>query len=106
MKTKWTTLLATGALSLALAIPTMTLGQAAQSSSGGQQGGGKQGGKAAKKGGEPHPEMHEAMRQLRRAKETLQKDAAHDFAGHRVKAIEHIDQALEEIEKGLQSDKK
>jgi hypothetical protein len=59
----------------------------------------------SKKGGERHPEMREAMRQLRHAKETLQKDAAHDFQGHRVKAIEHIDQALEEIEKGLQSDK-
>jgi hypothetical protein len=99
MNTKWTTLLAAGALSLALGIPTLSLGQAAKSAPAGQQG------KMGKKGGERHPEMHEAMRQLRRAKETLQRDAAHDFAGHRMKAIEHIDQAMQEIEKGLQSDK-
>src|ERR1700693_537902 len=97
MKTKWTPLLAAGALSLALAIPTLTVAQPGRD--GGQQGEGR-------KGGERHPEMREAMRQLRHAKETLQKDAAHDFQGHRVKAIEHIDRAIEEIERGLQSDKR
>jgi hypothetical protein len=94
MKTKWTILLAAGALSLALAVPPLTIAHPGQ----------EEGGKKAKKS-ERHPEMHEAMRALRHAKETLNKDAAHDFAGHRVKAIEHIDQAIKEIEEGLQSDK-
>jgi hypothetical protein len=101
MKTKWTTLLAAGALSVALAIPTLTVGQVAQSTPGGQQGG-----KMGKKGGERHPEIREALRQLRHAKETLARDAARDFQGHRKAAIEHIDQALGELEKALQSDKK
>jgi hypothetical protein len=101
MKTKWTTLLAAGALSLVLAIPSLTLGQAAQSAPGGQQAT-----KPAKKSGEQHPEIREAMGQLRHAKETLAKDAARDFEGHRKAAIGHINQALEELQKALQSDKK
>ncbi len=36
------------------------------------------------------------MRKLRGAKADLEK-AAHDYGGHRVKAIEAIDQAIEEI---------
>jgi hypothetical protein len=101
MKMKWTTnLLVAGALSLAVAVQTLTVARTANAAQEGQEGG-----KMAKKGGERHPEMREAMRQLRHAKETLQKDAAHDFAGHRVKAIEHIDQAIQEIEEGLKSDR-
>jgi len=54
---------------------------------------------------ERHPELHKAMRKLRGAKEDL-KEAAHDYSGHRVKAIEAIDRALEEIRAALESDKK
>jgi hypothetical protein len=55
--------------------------------------------------GERHPEMHRAMMALQNAKRALQ-HAAHDYAGHRVNAIKHIDEALEEIRLGLQSEKK
>lgn len=54
---------------------------------------------------EHHPEIHKAMRKLKAAKEDLQK-AEHDFGGHRVKAIEAIDRALEELRAALESDKK
>ncbi len=54
---------------------------------------------------EHHPEIHKAIRKLRVAKEDLEK-AAHDYAGHRVKAIQAIDQALAELEQALASDKK
>ena len=53
---------------------------------------------------EHHPEMHKAMRKLRSAKADLEK-ASHDYAGHRVAAIKLIDQAIEEIKAGLESDK-
>ena len=54
---------------------------------------------------EPHPEMMRAKKQLEAAKDSLQK-AAHDYSGHRVKAIGLIDQALKEINAGIASDKK
>jgi len=54
---------------------------------------------------EHHPEIHKAMRKLRGAKEDLEK-ATHDYAGHRVKAIEAIDRALEELRAALASDPK
>jgi hypothetical protein len=54
---------------------------------------------------ERHPELHRALRKLRAAKEDLEK-ASHDYAGHRVKAIQAIDQALEELKQALASDKK
>jgi len=54
---------------------------------------------------EHHPEIHKAMRKLRGAKEDLEK-AEHDFGGHRLKAIEAINQALEELRAALESDKK
>jgi uncharacterized membrane-anchored protein YhcB (DUF1043 family) len=53
---------------------------------------------------ERHPEIHAAQRDLREAKAHLER-AAHDFGGHRVKAIEHINAALEELEAALQADK-
>lgn len=46
---------------------------------------------------EPHPHIHEALESMRAAKHHLQ-SAAHDFEGHRVKAIEHLDQAIHEAE--------
>ncbi|HEV2400893.1 MAG TPA: hypothetical protein VGS27_28425 [Candidatus Sulfotelmatobacter sp.] len=46
---------------------------------------------------EPHPHIHEALEAMRNAKHHLE-TAAHDFEGHRVKAIEHLDQAIHEAE--------
>lgn len=46
---------------------------------------------------EPHPHIHEALESMRAAKHHLE-SAAHDFEGHRVKAIEHLDQAIHEAE--------
>jgi hypothetical protein len=54
---------------------------------------------------EHHPEIHKAIRKLKGAKEDLEK-AEHDYGGHRVKAIEAINQALEELRAALESDKK
>lgn len=54
---------------------------------------------------EPHPEIRAAIRQLEGAKAGLQKYGAHDFGGHRVKAIGHIDQALAELREALKYDK-
>ena len=44
-----------------------------------------------------HPEIHEALEAMRNAKHHLE-SAAHDFDGHRVKSIEHLDQAIHEAE--------
>lgn len=46
---------------------------------------------------EPHPHIHEALEAMRNAKHELE-SAAHDFNGHRVKSIEHLDQAIHEAE--------
>jgi hypothetical protein len=46
---------------------------------------------------EPHPEIRDALEAMRNAKHHLE-SAAHDFDGHRVKAIEHLDQAIHEAE--------
>ena len=54
---------------------------------------------------ERHPELHKVMRKLRGAKADLEK-AAHDYGGHRVKAISAINAALEELKAALESDKK
>jgi hypothetical protein len=44
-----------------------------------------------------HPHIHEGLEAMRAAKHHLEQ-AAHDFEGHRVKAIEHLDQAIREAE--------
>jgi hypothetical protein len=44
-----------------------------------------------------HPHIHEALEAMRNAKTHLE-TAAHDFHGHRVKAIEHLNQAIHEAE--------
>ena len=54
---------------------------------------------------EHHPEIHKAMKKLRGAKQDLEK-AAHDFGGHKAKAIGAIDHALEELQEALDFDKK
>ena len=46
---------------------------------------------------ERHPHIDEALESMRAARKHLE-TAAHDFGGHRVKAIEHLDQAIREAE--------
>jgi len=46
---------------------------------------------------ERHPHIDEALEAMRSAKHHLE-TAEHDFHGHRVKAIEHLDQAIREAE--------
>jgi len=55
---------------------------------------------------ERHPAIHRAIRQLERAKQILQQEAARDFEGHRAKAVQDIDQALAELHRALEADKK
>ena len=54
---------------------------------------------------ERHPHIHHALHELKEARKEL-KEANHDFGGHRVKAIEAIDVAIEQLEKALKHDKK
>lgn len=54
---------------------------------------------------EAHPEMRAAITHLREAKNNLE-HAAHDFGGHRAKALEHVNEALAECERALAFDKK
>ena len=46
---------------------------------------------------EEHPHIHEALEAMRNAKHHLE-SAEHDFHGHRVKSIEHLNQAIHEAE--------
>ena len=55
--------------------------------------------------GERHPEMRRALHALERAKGDLEK-AAHDFGGHRAKALQLTEQAIQEVRAGLAYDKK
>jgi hypothetical protein len=50
---------------------------------------------------EPHPEIHEALEALHKAKAHLER-ASHDFHGHRVDAIRAIDEATRQLEICLQ----
>jgi hypothetical protein len=53
---------------------------------------------------EHHPEIMRAIRKLRGAKRDLQ-NAAHDFGGHKQKAIMAIDAALAELHSALSYDR-
>ena len=44
-----------------------------------------------------HPHIKDALEAMRNAKHHLE-SAAHDYDGHRVKAIEHLDRAIHEAE--------
>jgi len=46
---------------------------------------------------ERHPHIDEALESMRAAKHHLE-SAEHDFDGHRMKAIEHLDRAIHEAE--------
>ena len=48
----------------------------------------------------PHPEIDDAMRLLNQAQDHLG-HAAHDFGGHRTKAMDHISKALDELRAAL-----
>lgn len=64
----------------------------------------KPGGAATSSAKEDHPKMEAALQALGSAKADLE-SAAHDFNGHRKKALELVKQASEEIRQGLASDK-
>ncbi|MGD1154259.1 MAG: hypothetical protein ABSA41_00335 [Terriglobia bacterium] len=53
---------------------------------------------------ERHPEIRAAIRNLEEAKGHLEA-GAHDFGGHRVKALEHTNKALEECREALKFDR-
>ena len=55
-------------------------------------------------GRERHPEIRAALRNLNQAKNNLQ-NAAHDFGGHREKALDLVQQAINECNQALQDDK-
>ena len=52
-----------------------------------------------------NPELHKAIRKLRGAKQDLEK-AAHDYGGHKAKAVAAIDQAIVELQAALDFEKK
>lgn len=54
-------------------------------------------------GHEVQPEMTAAIQHLREAQKNLE-SATHDKGGHRVNALQHINQAIAEIEAGIQYD--
>jgi len=54
---------------------------------------------------ERHPEIDAAIEHLREAKRNLE-IARHDFGGHRAKALEHVNHALEECDRALHFDRK
>jgi hypothetical protein len=46
---------------------------------------------------EEHPHIHAALESMRGAKHELE-SAAHDFEGHRIESIKHLDMAIHEAE--------
>lgn len=58
-----------------------------------------------KEGGEHHPHIRAAIRELQEARHELE-TAAHDFGGHRVEAMQAIDNAIKQLKEALEYDKK
>lgn len=54
---------------------------------------------------DPQPKMKEALEHLKKAKDALQA-ATHDKGGHRVKAVEKVNEAIDQVEKGIAFDNK
>jgi hypothetical protein len=54
---------------------------------------------------DPQPKMKEALEHLKNAKAALQA-ATHDKGGHRAKAVEKVNDAIEQVEKGIAFDNK
>ncbi len=75
----------------ALALPAVSLAQPAPS-------------ELARQRANNFPEMHEVRHKLNEAKRLLKQHAAHDFHGHKAKALNHIEQAIKEINLGIESD--
>lgn len=53
---------------------------------------------------ERHPEIRQAIRLLTEAQDHLS-HGAHDFGGHRVKAMKHVSEALEDLHAALAYDR-
>ena len=53
---------------------------------------------------ERHPHIRAAIRELRESKRELE-TAAHDFGGHRVRAVRACDHAIEQLELSLRFDR-
>jgi len=60
---------------------------------------------SSKAGGEPHPLIRRAVVALQAARTDLQ-NAAHDYCGHRVQALESTNTALSQLQQALQCDSK
>lgn len=54
---------------------------------------------------ERHPELQRALRALRNARSDLQR-GAHDFGGHRIKALRATDDAIRQVEEALRFDRR
>jgi hypothetical protein len=52
--------------------------------------------------GEQHPVIRAAIKDVERAKGSLENRADNDFGGHRVKAITALDHALQELQLALE----
>jgi hypothetical protein len=52
--------------------------------------------------GPRHPHMHHALYELAETRKEL-KEAAHDFGGHREKALKAVDEAVTQMEKALEA---
>ncbi len=87
-----------------MVFPMSTVSQPSPGQAGGPQGA-RRGEREGEGGRERHPEVRRALRTLQRAKDEL-KEGAHDFGGHRQKALELTEQAIQECHQALQSDKK
>jgi hypothetical protein len=57
---------------------------------------------SAEADGPKHPHMHHALYELGEARTEL-KDAAHDFGGHREKALKAVDTAMTQMAKALEA---
>jgi hypothetical protein len=53
---------------------------------------------------EKHPEIHDAIAALEKAKNYMQ-HAAHDFGGHREQALKDCDAAIKQLREALKYDK-
>jgi hypothetical protein len=71
--------------------------------SSGDWGRGGRNGKWEGGGYQPQPQMTAALQNLREAQRNLE-SASRDKGGHRLKALEHIQQAVAEVEAGIQYD--
>jgi len=95
MKTKLMSWTMAAALAAMIAVPALAGPNPKPAQAPGPAPARQGGGEAAK-----HPRLHEAMRSLEVAKKHLEA-APKEFGGHRVKAIEHINQAMEEVRAAL-----